>query len=175
MQITELHRLSREAFIDQIGHVFEHSPWVADSAYEKAGPFHSSEEVYKQLLDAMHEGTDDQKLSLLRAHPDLGSRIQMTDASVSEQKGAGLNQLSEQEYEMLKRLNTHYTDRFGFPFILAVKGKTKDDIITNIESRIENSRDEEFETALNEVGKIAVFRLHDLFGGEFEKEELNHV
>lgn len=175
MQMTELHRLSREAFVAQIGHVFEHSPWVADSAYEQAGPFHTSEEVYKQLLTAMHEGTDDQKLSLLRAHPDLGGRIQMTDASVAEQKGAGLNQLSEDEYETLKRLNTHYTDRFGFPFILAVKGKTKEDIISNIESRIENSREEEFETALNEVGKIAVFRLNDLIGGEHEKEELNHV
>ncbi|WP_232318189.1 2-oxo-4-hydroxy-4-carboxy-5-ureidoimidazoline decarboxylase [Salisediminibacterium beveridgei] len=174
MTMDDIRRLSREAFIRDVGHVFEHSPWVAESAYDQGGPFLSTDDVYRRMLTAMHAGSEEQKLSLLRAHPDLGGRIQMTEASVAEQKGAGLDQLSAEEYQTLQELNTLYTEKFGFPFILAVKGKTKEEIITNLKERIHHTKEKEFATALHEVGKIAGFRLHDLITGMKTKEEISH-
>lgn len=174
MTIKEINQLSKASFIRDVGHVFEHSPWVAEAAYNKGESFSSTDDLHHCMLSAMYEGTLDQKRSLLRAHPDLGGRIQMTKASVSEQKGAGLDQLNEEEFQLLQHLNQSYTSRFGFPFILAVKGKTKEEIILNLKKRIGHTQDEEFNTALEEVGKIAGFRLNDLIEEPAKKEEISH-
>ena len=104
----------------------------------------------------------DKKLDLLNAHPDLGGKVKMTDESVSEQKGAGLDQLSEEEHAEFLDLNKQYTDKFGFPFIIAVKGHDKDSIKAAMKERIQNDRETELNTALKEIYKIARFRLDDL-------------
>lgn len=146
--------------MEAVGWVVEHSPWVMERVYEKR-PFHNVEQMHgalKQVIAALDEAD---KVKLLRSHPDLGSRLQMTDASVAEQSGAGLDRLSPAEYEQLVALNTRYTAAFGFPFILAVKGKTKADIIEAMIKRVENTRADELQTAINEIGKITGFRLAD--------------
>ena len=103
----------------------------------------------------------EEQLALLRAHPDLGTRARMTDASSGEQAGAGLDSLSPGEFARLHALNTAYRDTFGFPFLYAVKGSTKHDILKALEARASAGREEEFREALRQVSRIARFRLED--------------
>jgi 2-oxo-4-hydroxy-4-carboxy-5-ureidoimidazoline decarboxylase len=106
----------------------------------------------------------DERLALLRAHPDLGTRARMSDASVGEQKGAGLDRLTREEFDRLQRLNRAYREKFGFPFLFAVKGSTKHDILAALERRLAAAPEEELDEALRQVGRIALFRLRDLLG-----------
>src|SRR3954451_9159994 len=104
--------------------------------------------------------TREEQLALLRAHPDLGTRARLTDASRGEQSGAALDSLTPEEFERLTALNTAYRDRFGFPFLFAVKGSTKHDILTALESRVSANVEDEFAEALRQVYQIARFRLN---------------
>lgn len=159
--IDDINQMPAEEFVEKIGVVFEHSPWVAAGAAARR-PFDSREDMYACMTRVMYRAPEEKKLSLLRAHPDLGTKLEVTDASRAEQQGAGLNQLTEKEYERMASLNQFYTETFGFPFILAVKGKTKEEILANMQERAEHEREMELDTALSEVAKIALFRIQDL-------------
>jgi 2-oxo-4-hydroxy-4-carboxy-5-ureidoimidazoline decarboxylase len=117
------------------------------------------------MIDAVQEASESEQLALLRAHPDLGTRARISDASAGEQRGAGLDRLDANEYEQLQRLTDEYRRRFGFPFLFAVKRSTKEDVLDALEARVRRSRDEELAEALGHVYRIARFRLEDVIGG----------
>jgi 2-oxo-4-hydroxy-4-carboxy-5-ureidoimidazoline decarboxylase len=118
------------------------------------------------MKSSVENATEEQKLELLRAHPDLGDRTEMTEESENEQASAGLDNLSKEEYETFNRLNDQYRDKFGFPFIMAVKNSNPKVIRQGMKERLQNSVEDEFETALEEVHKIARFRLVDLIADD---------
>ncbi|GIW24142.1 2-oxo-4-hydroxy-4-carboxy-5-ureidoimidazoline decarboxylase [Meiothermus sp.] len=161
MTLAEINQLSREAFVEAVGWVFEHSPWIAAQAWESR-PWQSLDELHKAMVRCVETAPQEAQLALIRAHPDLGSRARMAPASVAEQQGAGLGALSPAEYERIQALNRAYTQKFGFPFILAVRGKSKHDVFAAMETRLHHSLDQELRTALEEIYKIARFRLADL-------------
>lgn len=161
MNLEAINLLSKQAFVEQVGWVFEHSPWIAEQAWAQR-PWASLEALHQSLVQVVRQAPKEAQLALLRAHPDLGSRARMAPASVAEQKGAGLDALSPTEFERIQALNQAYTEKFGFPFILAVRGKTKADIFQAMKQRLHNPSEVEFQTALEEVFKIAHFRLADL-------------
>lgn len=141
--------------------MYEESPWVAAQSWSER-PFDSITDLQETLRRTVAKSAHETQLALLRAHPDLGEQTEMTDASAAEQSSAGLDELNPTQYETFQRLNQTYRDRFGFPFIMAVKDETPDAIQAAMERRIENSEADEFQTALNEVHKIAEIRLADL-------------
>jgi 2-oxo-4-hydroxy-4-carboxy-5-ureidoimidazoline decarboxylase len=166
MTIAEVNQLGQLEFVEAVGWVFEHSPWVAERAWRRR-PFASLDELHAAMVAALEAGTAEEQLALLRAHPDLGARPQeaqastLTDASRAEQAGAGLDALSPDESARLHKLNTAYRAKFGFPFLYAVKGSTKHDILKALEARALAGREEEFREALRQVSRIARFRLED--------------
>jgi len=160
MNIDEINGLSAPEFVDRLGWIFEGSPWVAERAWTK-GPFASLEALHAAMVAEVREASPKQQLALLRAHPDLGARARMSKASVGEQAGAGLDRLTPEEFEELSRLNARYRDEFGFPFLLAVRGCTKDDILKSLRARVGGRHEGEFRTALEQAFRIARFRLED--------------
>jgi 2-oxo-4-hydroxy-4-carboxy-5-ureidoimidazoline decarboxylase len=156
--ILELNSLPRERFVEQLGGIFEHSPWVAERAWA-AKPLAGIDEVHAAMVTQVEAASRDEQLGLLRAHPDLGTRARMSVASAGEQAGAGLNTLTSEEMQRLEMLNGIYQTQFEFPFIYAVRGATKEDILRALESRLDSSREDEFREALKQVYRIARFRL----------------
>ncbi len=154
----------RAEFVAALGAIFEGSPWVADGAFE-ARPFASLSELHEAMCGVVAEAGLGAQLGLIRAHPDLAGKAalaELTAASSAEQAGAGLGALSRAEYGRFHTLNDAYRARFGFPFVLAVKGHTKTSILAVFEARLTNSPEVERETALTEIYKIARFRLEAL-------------
>jgi 2-oxo-4-hydroxy-4-carboxy-5-ureidoimidazoline decarboxylase len=158
MNIDEINHLSQPDFIEKLGWIFEGSAWVAERAWAH-GPFASLDALHAAMVAEVEHATTDEQLALLRAHPDLGARAEMSRASVGEQTAAGLSNLTPEEYAELMRLNAGYRDEFGFPFLFAVKGCTKDDILRSLRERVSGSQESEFRTALEQVFRIARFRL----------------
>lgn len=160
--------LSREAFVERFGGIFEHSAWIAERAYDlELGPAHDSAVgLHNALARVFRSATADERLGVLTAHPDLAGKLaaakRLTAESTSEQASAGLDALTDDEREAFTRLNETYKDKFSFPFIIAVRGLAKDDILTAFKTRIGNDRDTEFETACKQVERIALLRLRDL-------------
>ncbi len=160
--------MSKDTFLETFGTIYEHSPWVAEKAYVQGLSFeHNTADGLAACLGAIVDAaTDDQKLTLLRAHPELAGKLaienKLTTESKSEQAGAGLDKCNPQEFERFQSLNSQYTEKFGFPFIIAVKGLNRNDILSAFERRIQHSKEEEFATALSQVHKIARLRLEDL-------------
>lgn len=161
-------QLDRARFLRLQGRVYEHSPWIAEKLWD-AGlkPAHDEiEGLHRDLAAIVDAAPRDKQLALLNAHPDLAGRLAMrgelTAESTSEQAGAGLDKCSPEEFRRFTELNDAYKAKFGFPFILAVKGKRRVDILRNFEQRIHHAPDVEFRTALGEVHKIALLRLRDL-------------
>jgi 2-oxo-4-hydroxy-4-carboxy-5-ureidoimidazoline decarboxylase len=161
--LGDLNEADEETFVDALGDVYETSPWVAERVVADR-PFSSVDDIYEHMAGAVRDASEERKLELLRAHPDLGEQTEMTDASEQEQASAGLDELRPEQYETFQRLNETYQDRFGFPFIMAVKGGSPDEIQAAMEARIDNSESEEFRTALNQVHEIARLRLEERFG-----------
>ena len=163
--------MSRSDFVDRFGGVFEHSPWIAERAYDAGGlqETPTAEGVHVALVGQFRAASASEQLGVLRAHPDLAGKLaiagDLTEESRNEQAGAGLDRLSADEHARFTTLNTAYTDKFGFPFIIAVKGLTKDDILAAFKSRIDNTPEQEFETALRQVERIALLRLTALLPG----------
>ncbi|CDZ60851.1 OHCU decarboxylase [Neorhizobium galegae bv. orientalis] len=162
---------ARGDFIAMFGGVFEHSPFIAERAYDSGlmlVPL-TSKSVHDALTSIFRKASREERLGVLRAHPDLAGKLaiagELTEDSKKEQAGAGLDRLSAAEHARFTELNTAYTEKFGFPFIIAVKGLTKDDILAAFEKRIDNSADEEFDTATAQVEKIALLRLQSLLPG----------
>src|SRR4030095_6629683 len=131
-----------DAFIETLGWMFEGSPWVAERTWTRR-PFASLEALHQAMIDVVQQASEPEQLALLRAHPDLGTRARISDASTGEQRGAGLDRLDVNEYEQLQRLNDEYRRRFGFPFLFAVKGSTKEDVLAALEERVRRSREKE--------------------------------
>lgn len=161
-------RMERAAFVEKFGGIFEHSPWIAERAFDlELGPAHDSAGgLHNALCRVFRSASDAERLGVLKAHPDLAGRLaqakRLTVESTREQASAGLDALTDAERETFTRLNTAYTEKFGFPFIIAVKGRTKDDILGAFRTRIENSREDEFATACRQVERIALLRLRDI-------------
>jgi 2-oxo-4-hydroxy-4-carboxy-5-ureidoimidazoline decarboxylase len=160
LTIAELAGLSDAEFVDTLGSVYETSPWVAERVLEDR-PFASPEELHNAMAQAVENATEEKQLALLRAHPALGEQTGMTEASEQEQASAGLDQLTPDQYERFQELNETYEERFGFPFIMAVKNASPDAIQQRMEDRLDQSQSAEFETALNEVHEIARLRIDD--------------
>ena len=163
--------MSRDDYVARFGGVFEHSPWIAERAYDAGGlqETPTAEGVHVALVGQFRAASASEQLGVLRAHPDLAGKLaiagDLTEESRNEQAGAGLDRLSPEEHARFTALNTAYTDKFGFPFIIAVKGLSKDDILAAFESRIDNTPEQEFETALRQVERIALLRLTALLPG----------
>jgi 2-oxo-4-hydroxy-4-carboxy-5-ureidoimidazoline decarboxylase len=164
LNLAELNARDRDGFVETLGWIFEDSPWVAERTWARR-PFASLDALHQAMIDSVEQASEAEQLALLRAHPDLGTRARIGDASAGEQRGAGLDRLDVNEYEQLQRLNGEYRRRFGFPFLLAVKGSTKEDVLTALEARVCRSRDEELAEALGQVYRIAKFRLEDVIRG----------
>jgi 2-oxo-4-hydroxy-4-carboxy-5-ureidoimidazoline decarboxylase len=160
MTLAELNALPKEKFVDAIGWVFEHSPWVADRAWRNR-PFASFDELSTRLIQQVQAASPDEQLALLCEHPDLGAKAKVSAASAAEQSGAGLDQLTQTEYDTLLRLNAEYRKKFGFPFLFAVKGSDKATIIEALKRRLKSAPEQEFQVALGHVFRIARFRLED--------------
>lgn len=159
--LKDVNEMAERLFQETLGWVFEHSPWVMERVGEKR-PFSSWEVLLLRMEEAvLLEASQEEQLTLLRAHPDLGGRLEMSQASVQEQKGAGLDQLEPAEYIRFSACNQAYTDKFQIPFIMAVRGQSKDVILAAMRRRLEGEQAEEVERALREVVKIAQFRLWD--------------
>ncbi|KQQ61304.1 MULTISPECIES: 2-oxo-4-hydroxy-4-carboxy-5-ureidoimidazoline decarboxylase [Rhizobium/Agrobacterium group] len=157
--------LDRTEFVNRFGGVFEHSSFIAERAYD-AGELHeplTAESVHAALCKQFRAASHEERLGVLRAHPDLAGKLaiagKLTQESRSEQAGAGLDRLSPQEHARFTDLNATYVEKNGFPFIIAVKGLTKDDILRAFETRIDHGVDDEFATATEQVEKIAWLRL----------------
>lgn len=163
--IPEINSLSRDHFVRLVGPAFEHSPWIAESIWEKR-PFDDFKHLHDVLCDIVKTSGLDRQLALIRAHPDLVGRLalagQLTKASTSEQASAGLDQLTPHEVELFRRNNTAYKEKFGFPFIICARLNKKEAILAGFAQRLKNSRDREVETALAEIFKIAELRVKDL-------------
>lgn len=158
--LKDVNAMTRDVFLMTFGDVAEHSPWVAEKAWNSR-PFADREAVIQAFARGLAQAPRAAKLDLIRAHPDLATRARLTADSTSEQAGAGLDRLSAQEFERFTRLNDAYKARFDFPFIFAVKGATKDQILGAFETRIANSPEVEFKTALAQITRIFRFRLED--------------
>jgi len=153
--------MGSEQFVAAVGAVFEDSPWVAERAW--AGlPVASLDELCGGMNGAVLAADREEQLALLRAHPDLGTRARIGESSTREQAGAGLDRLSPEEYERLLWLNGEYRERFGFPFLYAVKGSGKLQILAALEARLKSEPAEEFAEALRQVFRIARFRLEEM-------------
>lgn len=159
--IYQLNEMNQKAFTEALATIFEHSPWVAEKAWQKR-PFIDLTSLYESMVEVVETASEEQQLKLICAHPDLGAKAKMAEASVKEQAGVGLDRLTPEEYQRFHKLNQTYKDRFGFPFIIAVKNHTKDSILAAFEERIKNSPEAEMAQALSEIAKIARFRLNDL-------------
>ncbi|MBW4464249.1 MAG: 2-oxo-4-hydroxy-4-carboxy-5-ureidoimidazoline decarboxylase [Pegethrix bostrychoides GSE-TBD4-15B] len=157
-KMTALNQMNQAEFTAALGEIFEQTPQVAQQAWQSR-PFASRADLHQKMLAVVAQMSQGEKLALIRAHPDLGSKAKMAAASVQEQAGAGLNQLSADEFERLHRLNQAYRSKFGFPFIIAVKQQNKIRILATFEQRLTNSPEAEQAQAIAEIAQIAGFRL----------------
>lgn len=158
MTVADLNEKDRSAFVEAVGSAFEDSPWVAERAWEKR-PFASLDALIDAMTSVVASAPVDEQLSLLRAHPDLGTRIRMSPESAREQAGAGFAGLTGDQSERLRVMNSAYREKFGFPFLYAVKGSTAPDILNALERRLTSARDAEHQEALRQVYRIARLRL----------------
>ena len=155
-------------FIARYGGIYEHSPWVAEQAAPLATELDDVERLAMLMADCVDNAGTEQQLALIRAHPDLAAKAQLagelTPDSTEEQASAGLDQCSKVEYERFAALNDAYKDKFGFPFVMAVRDSNRDEILDAFSARLQNDYDLEFETALEEIHKIARLRLEAMEG-----------
>ena len=160
--------MGREDFIAVFGHIYEKSPWIVEQAWDQglASTEDSPEGLHRTLVAIVEEAGPELQLRLLRAHPDLTGKLGvggvLTVESRSEQAGAGLDQCTKAEYAEFQSLNQSYTKQFGFPFILAVRGSNRQQVLENFRKRIDSDRDDEFAEALRQVHRIAWLRLQEI-------------
>ncbi len=169
MTLQELGHLDQAAFVEAVGWVFEHSPWVAERTW-RHGPFASLDGLHRTMKSEVEAAALEEQLALLQAHPDLGSRAKMSSGSIAEQSTAGLDRLTAEEYSRFQELNAAYKHKFGFPFLFAVRGSNKLQILEALGRRLGSSAEEEFRIALQQVYLIAGFRLHDVIDNHQEGE-----
>ena len=165
MSIEEINTLESDNFVDRLGFVFEESPWIATRAWH-ARPFQSLEHLHQSLCEVMNRATTDEKIALIKAHPDLVGKAArsgtLTPESAGEQSAAGLDRLSPDEIATFERLNQAYKEKFGFPFVICARENRKDTILEGFASRLSNARSAEIEIALREIARIAYLRILDV-------------
>ncbi|HZE13755.1 MAG TPA: 2-oxo-4-hydroxy-4-carboxy-5-ureidoimidazoline decarboxylase [Chthoniobacterales bacterium] len=160
-KLAELNAMDRVEFVRVIGPVFEHSPWVA-ARTESQRPFSSREALHAALVATVEKASDDEKIYLIRAHPDLIGNDELTTASKNEQASAGLRDATAEEAKQFRAYNRQYRERFGFPFVICARLNKKEAIARAFPVRLRNSCEQEIEIALQEISKIAELRLKDL-------------
>jgi 2-oxo-4-hydroxy-4-carboxy-5-ureidoimidazoline decarboxylase len=163
--LDQLNTLPTADFIQVLGGIYEHSPWVAEAAAAQR-PFASAAALADAMRAIVDGAGDAAQIKLVRAHPELAGKAavrgELTAESTREQSGAGLNQCSAEEFEQLQALNRRYNEKFGFPFILAVRGYDRAGIIGEFARRADNDPAAELQTCVNQIHRIAQFRLNDL-------------
>lgn len=168
MTLDQLNAMDGESFTRALGAVFEHSPWVAERAWPQR-PYASVEALHAAMCEVVRQAGPAAQLALIRAHPQLAGKAaiagELSADSAREQRGAGLDQCSPEEYLRLTELNARYQARFGFPYILAVRGHTRASILADLAARLPNARQVEMGEALRQIERIAGFRLADMMGG----------
>jgi 2-oxo-4-hydroxy-4-carboxy-5-ureidoimidazoline decarboxylase len=153
-----LNQMSQSEFTEAIGSIFEHTPEIAAEAW-RSQPFADVQSLHQVMAAIVLKMSDDEQLKLICAHPDLGSKFKMAEASIQEQSTVGLDQLSATEYDRFQYLNQAYKDKFAFPFIIAVRNHTKDSILKAFEQRLLNNLEVEKKQAIAEIIEIARWRL----------------
>jgi len=165
ISLSSLNEMNENAFVATLKDVFEHSQWVAEGVSSQR-PFKSVRSLHSAMVGVVGDASQRKQLDLICAHPDLAGKAtlagDLTDSSTSEQAGAGLDTLSSEEYQNFHALNDAYKSRFGFPFILAVKGHDKHSIMKAFENRLSNDAEQEQIEALRQIGEIGRFRLEAL-------------
>lgn len=159
--IAQLNQMNQAEFVQAVGMVFEDTPEIAAQAWLQR-PFTDVSDLYQKMVAVLQTISESAQIALIQAHPDLGSKVRMTNASVQEQAGAGLDRLTPEEYEQFQSLNQTYRSKFGFPFIIAVRNHTKANILEAFDRRLQNSIEQERSQTLTEIAQIAYFRLTDL-------------
>lgn len=166
--IEEANALTPEEFVRRFGDIFEHSPWIAEAVVEKV-PFRSLDEIHAAMMKIVNGTSNEEKLALIRAHPDLAGRLtrgtSLTPASSREQASAGLEAVDQKTADQIHELNTAYRKRFGFPFVLCARLNNVETILEAFAKRLEQSVEVEMAAALDEISKIARLRLKDLIEG----------
>jgi len=159
--IDKINQLSKNDFIDIFGNVFEKTYWIADKAFNMK-PYKNFNELLSTIIEIYENSSKEECLKIFNAHPKLAVEKKLTKDSQKEQDNANLTQCNNEEFNEFQNLNTEYIKKFGFPFIIAVKGKNKDEILINFRKRIKNKINLEFEEAKKQVKKIADFRLKEI-------------
>ena len=161
--INKINKLSQSEFIKVFANIFENARWIAEELH-KQKPFVDFNELSSKIMNIFEMSSKEKKLKILNDHPDLGDKTKissLTEDSLKEQKNVGLDQCTKEEFSEFKKLNDTYK-KFGFPFILAVKGKSKIEILNNFRKRVNSKQQIEFEEAIKQVKKIAALRLENL-------------
>ena len=159
--IDKFNKLSKAEFISIFGNIFEKTEWIAERCYESK-PYNNLDELILKMMKIFENTEKEKHLEILNSHPDLAVEKKLTKDSKNEQKNASLNQCTDKEFIEFKKLNEEYKKKFGFPFIIAVKGKNKEEILNSFRQRITNNINLEFEEAKKQVKKIASFRLSEI-------------
>ena len=159
--VDKVNNLRKSDFISIFGNVFEKTQWIAEKAYDSK-PYKNFEELFSKMMEIFENSKKERHLEILNAHPDLAIEKKLTEDSKNEQKNASLNQCTNEEFVEFRKLNNEYKKKFGFPFIIAVKEKNKEEILNNFRQRLTNNINLEFEEAKKQVKKIASFRLSEI-------------
>ena len=159
--LNKVNKFSKSDFISIFGNVFEKTDWIAEKAYALK-PFNNFQELFSKMMEIFENSKKEKHIEILNAHPHLAVEKKLTEDSKNEQKNASLNQCNDAEFIEFKKLNEEYKKKFGFPFIIAVKGKNKEEILNSFRQRITNNINSEFEEAKKQVMKIASFRLSEI-------------
>ncbi|MEO0396138.1 MAG: 2-oxo-4-hydroxy-4-carboxy-5-ureidoimidazoline decarboxylase [Cyanobacteria bacterium P01_A01_bin.137] len=161
VSIEKLNQMGQDDFVEVLGSIFEETPSIAEQVWGER-PFFDVFDLHRKMADIVEQMPLSKQIELINAHPELGAQSKMAAASVQEQASVGFDQISQQLYERIKRLNQTYRQKFGLTFVMAIKGQTRGKVLADFEKRLNNSKDDEIKTALSEVSKIARFRLCDL-------------
>ena len=159
--IDKVNKLNKSDFISIFGNVFEKTEWIAQKSYDSK-PYKNFEELFSKMVEIFENSNKESHIKILNAHPDLAIEKRLTEDSKNEQQNASLNQCTNEEFLEFKKLNEEYKKKFGFPFILAVKGNNKEEILNSFRQRITNNINLEFKEAKKQVKKIASFRLGEI-------------
>ena len=162
MKLTKnINLLKKKEFLSIFGNIFEKSDWIADEVFNLK-PFKDSNDLVIKMMNIYENSNNEKIIKIFNLHPELAIEKNLTSFSSKEQTGAKLNDCSKEEFEEFKKLNTDYKKKYGFPFIIAVKGKNKDEILNNFRQRIQNDFEIEFNEAKYQVKKIASLRLEGI-------------
>ena len=159
--IDTFNKLNKSEFLSIFGNVFEKTEWIAEKCYNSK-PFNNVQELVNKMIEIFENSIKEKHLEIFNSHPDLAVKKKLTKDSENEQSNANLNQCTNEEFKEFNKLNKKYKKKFGFPFIIAVKGKNKNEILNIFRQRITNNINLEFEEAKKQVKKIATFRLSEI-------------